>query len=292
MKYTFRQFQADFPNDDACLDRILLLRYGGNPTCPKCERETKYHRIEGRRQYACQWCGHHVAPCAGTIFEKSSTDLSLWFHAMYLMTATRNGVSGKELERQLGVTYKCAWRIGHQIRKLMAQRNAKNGPLFGTIEVDETYVGGKKGKHVGLHMKEKAIVMGMLQRGGKLKAKVVPNVKSKTLRPLIQENVHKWSTIHSDELRSYKKLADMGYNHYSVMHSMHQYVDGDCHVNSLEGFWSHLKRGISSTHVFCKPKYLDLYVGEFAYRYNNRKNPATMFYRMLCHLARPVPTDR
>ncbi len=131
MKYTFRQFQADFPDDDACLDRIMRLRYGAKPYCTKCEQEKTFTRIQGRRQYACS-CGHQLAPCAGTIYQKSRTPLTLWFHAMYLMTAARNGVSAKALERQLGVTYKCAWRIGHQIRERMGKRNdfaTPNQPL-------------------------------------------------------------------------------------------------------------------------------------------------------------------
>lgn len=146
MKFTFIQFKEQFPNDDACLDSIMQRRYGKSPICPGCGVvETKFHRITGRRGYACQHCGHHIYPCAGTIFEHSSTKLTLWFHAMYLMTSTRNGVSAKELQRQLGVTYKCAWRIGHQLRELMAARDKANNPTprEGHFEVDETYIGGK-----------------------------------------------------------------------------------------------------------------------------------------------------
>ena len=141
-KYTYYQFLKDYPDDDACLDTLQTLRYGSNPTCHECERETKYHRITGRRQYACQFCGAQVAPCAGTIFEKSSTSLHKWFFAMYLFTTSRHGVSGKELEAKLGVTYKCAWRMGHQIRKLMDELNISD--LFGDVEADETYVGGRR----------------------------------------------------------------------------------------------------------------------------------------------------
>ena len=285
MKYTFKQFQADFPDDNACLDRIMLLRYGGHPICPKCDKETKYHRITGRRQYACQFCGHHVAPCAGTVFEKSRTHLTLWFHAMYLMTATRNGVAAKELERQLGVTYKCAWRVGHQIRKLMAERNDKEPPLIGHIEVDETFVGGKR-KNVCGH-EGKTTVMGIVERGGKMKSQVIPNVKTNTLIPIIKKTVLAGSTISTDELNSYKVLPAHGYDHGYVKHAIRQYVKGIHHTNTVEGFWSHLKGGLKSTHIHVSPKYLDFYVQEFAFRHNHRKNPALMFYRMLSHVARP-----
>ena len=139
---TFNQFQQDYPNDEACLDKIMELRYGKEPICPACQRKAKYHRISKRRAYACQFCGEHVYPCVGTIFKKSTTPLSKWFFAMYLFTTTRHGVAAKELERQLGVTYKCAWRIAHQIRKLMGTMNI--GQIFGEVEADETYIGGKK----------------------------------------------------------------------------------------------------------------------------------------------------
>src|SRR5215208_4764433 len=135
-KFTFANFKAQYPSDDACLVAILERRYDKADACPKCGVVGKLTKITGRRAFACKE-GCHTYPCVGTIFEHSSTPLNLWFHAMYLMTATRNGVSGKEIQRQLGVTYKCAYRIGMQIRKLMAARDASQnpGPLFGHVEV-------------------------------------------------------------------------------------------------------------------------------------------------------------
>jgi uncharacterized paraquat-inducible protein A len=120
-EYTFKQFQEDFPDDAACLKRIMQIQYGGEVThCPVCDKRTQYHPMTQRRAYACQECGHHIYPCAGTIFHKSRTKLTIWFFAMYLMTSTRHGVAAKEIERQTGVTYKCAWRICHELRKLIA----------------------------------------------------------------------------------------------------------------------------------------------------------------------------
>ena len=145
--YTLLEFQAEYPDNDTCLEKIMQIRYGSNPICGNCDRETKYHRITGRRAYACQFCGAHVYPCVGTPFEKSSTDLYKWFYAMYLFTTTRHGVPAKELERQLGVTYKCAWRMAHEIRKLMATLDVSS--LLGEVEVDETYVGGSAGEQEG-----------------------------------------------------------------------------------------------------------------------------------------------
>jgi predicted RNA-binding Zn-ribbon protein involved in translation (DUF1610 family) len=178
--YTFKEFQAEYPTDAACLDRIMYEQYGGTQFfCPSCGAESKFSRIAKRRAYACQWCGHHIYPCVGTIFEKSRTPLTNWFFAMYLMTSTRHGVAAKELERQIGCTYKTAWRMAHELRKLMAAAD-HHGPMRGHVEVDETRVGGRetgsrsrKGKP-----SEKTVVFGMLQRDGIVRAGPVPDVRA------------------------------------------------------------------------------------------------------------------
>lgn len=288
-KYTLKQFQAEYPDDDACLQAIMQRRYGDNPTCPGCGLiGTKFHRITGRRAYACQWCGHHVYPCVGTPFEHSSTPLTLWFQAMYLFTATRNGVSAKELQRQLGVTYKCAWRIGHELRKLMAARDqATNpGPLTDHVEVDEAYIGGKD-KQTGRPGPEsnKTAVLGMVQRHGNIVTHTIENAKRSSLIPLIEKHVAKGSIISSDEWAVYKRLPKLGYKHGFVKHRFEEYVNGIHHTNTIEGFWSHLKRGIKSTHASVSRKHLPKYLGEFAFRFNNRHAPAEMFQRMLSQIA-------
>ena len=133
-KYAFKQFSSEYPDDAACLDKIMLMTCGGTQfECPHCHKQSKFHRIEKRRAYACQECGHHIYPCVGTVFEKSRTPLNKWFYAMYLFTSSRHGVPARELERQLGVTYKCAWRIAHELRKLMASadRSGQTGSSFG-----------------------------------------------------------------------------------------------------------------------------------------------------------------
>lgn len=291
MKYTFQQFKNEYPDDDACLDAIFIRKYGQTPTCPGCGvAESKFHRIAGRRAYACQWCGHHLYPCVGTPFEKSSTKLTLWFHAMYLMTATRNGVSAKELERQLGVTYKTAWRIGHELRKLMGCSES-DGPMSGHVEVDETYLGGKEpNKHgskklrAGRGMVGKQPVFGMLERGGDVRAQVVTDTRRKTLEPIIVENVEKGATISTDEYAAYKQLPKQGYEHGVVAHSAGQYAAGIHHTNGIENFWSHFKRGVMSTHIHISRQHAQKYVDEFAYRYNLRKNPAAMFDGLMTRL--------
>jgi transposase len=295
MKYTIKQFQNEYPTDDACLDAILLQRFGAEPTCPGCGSiGTKFHRVTGRKAYACQWCGHHVYPCAGTPFEKSSTPLTLWFHAMYLMTATRNGVSAKELERQLGVTYKTAWRIGHELRKLMNSESEASPPMTGHVEVDETYVGGReKNKHAHKRTKgtqgqgsakTKAIVVGILERDGSIKCTVVPDTNRSTLEPLIAANVVPGTTVTTDEHSGYHRLPSMGYAHGAVKHRTGEYVSGIHHINGTEGFWKHLKNGIISTHASVSVKYLQQYVNEFSFRYNNRHDPAGMFRKLISSL--------
>jgi transposase len=284
-QFTFAKYKAQYPDDDACLAAILERRHGKAEACPECGVLGKLTKIAGRRAYACKE-GCHIYPCAGTIFEHSSTPLSLWFHAMYLMTATRNGVSGKELQRQLGVTYKCAWRIGQQLRILMkARADAQNpGPLSGHVELDETYVGGHiKVKQFGKgeYLKNKTTVFGMVERGGTLRGKVVPNDKIETLHPLILENVAPGTTVSTDQHRSYRKLSKMGYIHGRVNHDVDEWVRGNVHTNTIEGFWSHLKRGIKSTHVSVSKQHLQKYVDEFAFRYNNRDKPAEMFNRLV-----------
>ncbi len=134
---TVRQFFAKFPDDRSCLAHLFNVRFGQGHSCPKCERAAKWYPLKSELAFSCQWCGHHVHPMVGTIFEKSRTPLQLWFYAMFLFTTTRNGVSAKELQRQLGVTYKTAWRIGHKVREHMTLVDG-DSILSGAVEVDET----------------------------------------------------------------------------------------------------------------------------------------------------------
>ena len=286
-KYTFKQFQAQYPTDDACLMAIFKRKHGETKHCPACGVESKLTKIEGRRAYACQE-GCHVYPCAGTIFEKSSTKLTLWFHAMYLMTSTRNGVSAKELQRQLGVTYKCAFRMGHQLRDLMTARQeaAAAEKLTGHVEVDETYVGGYQKRDKKNHVSNKTMVMGFMQRGGDYRAEVVPANTKARLVPRVLKNVAAGATVNTDSLRSYRTLGKLGYHHVAVNHEIKEWAKGIHNTNGIEGFWSHLKRGLSSTHCSVSPKYLQAYVNEFAFRFNGRSEPARMFGRLLNQISR------
>ena len=280
MAWTVQKFFKSFPDDDTCLDHLFKIRFGAKPACPKCGEIGKFHRLKKMPAYTCN-CGHHIHPMQGTPFALSRTPLQKWFYAMFMFTTTRHGVAAKELQRQLGVTYKTAWRMGHELRKYMAKTDGE-WPLGGTVEAHETYIGGKtKGGKRGRGAPNKTVVFGMLERNGDVMLKVVPNVRKNTLQPIIKENVESGSTVHTDELKSYTGLSKAGYEHETVNHGAGKYVDGDCHVNGIEGFWARLKLSIRGTHVHVSRKHLQKYVKEFEFRYNLRKTPELMFDRLL-----------
>ena len=290
MRYTFDKFKAEFPDDAACLDAIMDVQYGGTEfECPACHKGSKFHRISKRRAYSCQFCGHHIYPCVGTPFENSRTKLHHWFFAMYLLTSTRHGVAAKEIERQLGVTYKCAWRICHELRKLMATADFQ-GPLSGAVEIDETRVGGKtamKRKNAN-----KTVVMGMVERDGNLRAAPIPTVSKAALQDAILKNVRPGSVLMTDEWIGYEGIKEKGpFHHLRVNHSAGEYVRGPVHTNTIEGYWSRLKNSIRGTHVHVSQKHLWKYVSEFSFRFNNRKEPAAMFSRLLAACALPRLAD-
>ncbi len=278
---TVQDFFNKFSTDEACLEHLMMLRFDNPMYCPKCGAEGQFAKLKKLPAYACPTCGHHIHPMVGTPFERSSTPLQKWFYAMYLFTMSRHGVPAKELQRQLGVTYKTAWRMGHQIRKYMANVDG-DPPLGGHVEADETYVGGRrKGGKRGRGAPGKTVVFGMVERGGDVMTRVVPNVRKATLERHILENIKGGATVSTDELKSYAKIARLGYDHGTVNHSADQWVNGIHHTNSIEGFWSQIKRSIRGTHIHVSRKHLSKYLGEFEFRYNLRHAPETMFARLL-----------
>jgi len=291
-KYTFKTFQAEYPTDAACLDAIMDSRYGGRQfSCPGCGVEAKFHRMSKRRAYACQECGHHIYPCAGTIFEKSTTALTSWFFAMYLMTSTRHGVAAKELERQIGCTYKTAWRMAHELRKLMASADERR-PMSGHVEVDETFIGGKQSTHERKKRgTNKMVVFGMVERDGIVRAGPVDGTTVFELEPLVLTNVVRGSKVSTDDGYMYRDLKRAPYDHHAVNHSAGEYVRGDVHTNTIEGHWSQLKRSIKGTHVHVSAKHLWKYVSEFSYRRNMRTSHTAMFDRLIVALQWPRLKD-
>lgn len=273
---TFRQVKEQFSNEDQCLDHVMRTKFGARFECPKCRRQATYYRIRGRKAYECEHCANQVYPCVGTPFEKSRTPLTTWFHVMYMFCTTRNGVSAKEIQRVTGVTYKCAWRMGHEIRKYMAQVDGDaplGGPDGGIVEADETQIGGrdKKGKE------DKAHVIGVVERGGDIITRHIPDRRETTIIRHVVENVLDGSRVATDEAFQYRDLSKIGYTHGAVNHHRKEYVRGDIHTNTLEGFWAWLQRGIHGTHVWVSQKHLGKYLGEFEYRFNLRTQPSAMF---------------
>lgn len=294
-QYSLMEFMREFPDDATCLEWLWLNRYapnGVNAYCHKCDRERPFKRYgtsQQRQSWTCTACGNHIHPTAGTIFHKSSTSLHLWFYAMYLMTSTRCGISAKQLERELGVTYKTAWRMAKEIRQtLMAQTEGQLGMNEG-VELDETYIGGKarnmhKAKRArlgGRGTAGKIAVFGAVERKGKVVAVTVPNVDMVTLLPQVRKHVIPASTIYTDEMGAYDPLKRNGYRHQVINHSEHVYVSGDVHTNTIEGFWSLVKRGIGGVYHAVSSKHLQRYLNEYAWRYNHRNGGRIMFDELL-----------
>ena len=282
-RYTVFEFDQEFPDDAACLEYLVGTLYPDGIYCPKCERVTKHHREKKRPSYACQFCGHHEHPLKGTIFENSATSLKLWFYAIYLMASTRCGISAKQLERELGVTYKTAWRMFNKIRSLLTQDGS---PFEGTVEIDEAYFGGQakwrsaprsrargitgKGSKAG-----KTQVFGAVQRGddenhGKVHVTIARGNRAPDFMGHVLEKVLPASTVYTDEVTKSGTLERWGYDHKRVNHSAKVYVTGDVHTNSIEGFWALTKRGIGGVYHSVSEKYLQTYLDEYAFRYNNR----------------------
>jgi transposase-like protein len=206
---------------------------------------------------------------------------------MYLFTTTRHGVPAKELQRQLSVNYKTAWRMGHEIRKYLGLVDGDD-KLSGHIEADEVYIGGKmkraKGRK-GKVLANKVIVVGMVERGGKVMTKVVPDATTESLEQTLVANIEPGSRITTDEHKSYRYLALAGFKHGTVLHSREEYVRGDDHTNTIEGFWSLIQRAIKGTHVHVSRQHMAKYLSEFEFRWNLRKSPEAMFPVLLRRLA-------
>ncbi len=264
--FSVREFFERFPDDATCLEHVMEVRYGLRHPCDKCLNVSTFHRLADRPAYSCAHCGHHVYPCAGTIFQDTRTPLQSWFYAIYLFVVTRHGVSGKELQRTLGVTYKTAWRMGQQIRQLMDGAD-EMATLKGHIEIDETYVGGHRPGKRGRGAAGKTIVLGMKERGGPIAVEVIPNIQKNTLREAVLPKIEPGSTVSTDELMSYGLLSGDGFKHGTVKHGEKEYAYYDYrhgathHTNNVESFWRLFKKSVASTHIHTSAKYMDRYLG-------------------------------
>lgn len=281
-KFTVREFFDRFPDDAACLRHLMDVRHGLTHICAKCGVESEFYPLTNRPAYSCGKCGDHVYPCAGTIFQDTRTSLQTWFYCIYLFVVTRHGVSGKEIQRQVGCTYKTAWRIANRLRQHISSFEDFS-LLRGHIEIDEAYVGGvRKGKR-GRGAEGKTVVIGLKERGGRMVAKTAPDAKTKSLREIVTARVEPGSTISTDEYVAYALLERDGFNHKKVIHKYGEYARREyktgelISVNAVENFWRLFKASVRSTHVHVSPKYMNQYLGEFTFRANHREMKNAMF---------------
>jgi transposase-like protein len=245
--------------------------------------------VTGRAAYACQYCRGQVYPTAGTIFHKSSTSLQLSFWAIFLMSSTRCGLSAKQLEREIGVSYPTAHRMFKQIRSLLTQDDDQ---LFGEVEMDETYVGGKPRLSEIAHTedgrvkrgkgtKKKTTVFGAVERGGRIRVEVVPEGDKGGIARRVHEFVLPAATVFTDEWVGYNQPGRSFQGHHRVRHQAKVYVDGNAHTQTIEGFWSLVKRGIGGTYHNVSTQYLQSYLDEYAFRFNRRDGRDPIFWAIL-----------
>jgi transposase-like protein len=275
---TLQEAVVYFADPQRAFDYALSLRFpDGNITCPRCGN-AKHSFIKTRRIWFCYDCKKQFSLKVGTIFEDSPLGLDKWMTAFWLLANCKNGISSYELGRALGIHQNSAWFMLQRIRLVM-QDDFFGSKLGGEVEVDETFIGGKarnmhitkrKRRITGTGGKDKTAVMGILERGGKIRTTVVPNRKKQALQAEVRQHVEAGAALYSDALLSYEGLAT-DYAHKVVDHAV-QYVDGRVHTNGLENFWSLLKRGISGTYVSVEPFHLFRYLDEQTFRYNTRKN--------------------
>jgi len=270
------EFSDYFKDEQTCIDYFAKKRWGDSPYCPHCGCK-KIYCFSDKRRYKCSECRKQFTAKTGSLFEGTKLSLRKWFMAIYLITSHKKGISSYQLAKDLKVTQKTAWFILHRIRYGMSKGFGIR--LEGDVEVDETYVGGKnKNRHWNKKVKnsqgrsiiDKTPVFGMLQRGGNVITKVIPDVRGETLQNIIKQYIKKNSRILSDEYLGYRGLEKL-YEHRIVNHGAKQYVNGDIYTNTIEGFWSILKRGILGIYHQVSRKHLQKYTDEFSFRYNVKK---------------------
>lgn len=272
-----------FPDEQSCIDHLESLRWGGNVVSP-FDPSSKVYNCAGNK-YKCYNTGKYFNVKTNTLFEGSKIKLQKWFVAIWLVTSHKKGISSVQLGKDVGVTQKTAWFMLHRIRQCYGIENDGELGGGGGVEMDETYIGGKsKSKTVRQRVKlrkereagktiknDKATVFGMVERGGRAIARHVKDASANSIHPIVIKHIpHEGTFIYTDEFNMYKRLGER-YEHYQVRHGIHEYVRDHAHTNTIEGFWSILKRGIYGVYHFVSDKHLQRYLDEFTFRYNTRQ---------------------
>lgn len=267
-----------FPNDKTCRAYLEHLRWGDTPACPFCGSTNSYN-FPSEKRYRCKDCKKKYSATVGTIFENTKVPLQKWFIAIYLLSAHKKGISSLQLSRDIDVTQKTAWFILHRVREMLSVNDPQ---LFNSmVEVDETFVGGKRSnKHAnkkkhngasGWFRGEKTAVIGLVERNGKVISYPIPSATKNVVEKQIEKHVVKGSRVITDDSIIYHQVH-LNYNHTTINHTAKQYVVGDVHTNTIEGYFSLLKRGLIGIYHQVSPKHLHRYCTEFSYRYNTRKD--------------------
>jgi len=291
--FTYNEFLEMFPDNEACLAYLKEQFFSDGTECPSCGKASKFHRIRGRSAYSCQYCGYHAYPTAGTIFHKSTVSLQLWFFAIYLMSSTRCGISAKQLEREIGVTYKTAHRMFKQIRTLLSDE--EDPPLSGDVEVDESAYGGRPRAYetrnnLGRIRKTyRPTLLAMVERRGRVRVRLISDRGTRAIHTAVKAHVLPDSMLFTDEWNAYVTLAGRYQGHRRIKHRAKVYVDGDCHTQTVEGFFGLVKNGIRGVYHAVSIEYLQNYLDEYCFRYNQRNSRTPMFWAMMERIRKNPP---
>lgn len=260
-----------FGSEEKCRAYLEELRWPDGVECPRCEGRT-ISRLRRRQQFECDGCRYQFSVTAGTLFHDSHLPLWKWFLAIYIISESKKGVSSKQLQRMLGVSYKTAWYLSHRIRDAMG--DDEQPLLRGIVEIDETLVGGKRPGYGAGYKGNKSTVVGALERGGEIRLRVIPNRSREQLHGFIRATVSdEAEALHTDEFVSYRGIGDANTRHETVEHRSEEYVRGIVHTNSVESAWSLLKRSIIGSYHHISVKHLPAYLDEMEFRFNRRENP-------------------
>jgi transposase-like protein len=274
-----RHTEDRFTNEASARAYLESIRWPQGPVCPHCGGADRQSRLEANPAKGVRpgllFCGHcrsQYTVTVGTVFEDSKIPLHKWVYANHLICSSKKGISSKQLERVLGVTYKTAWFMSHRLRAGMkSEPTGQLGGNGGQVEVDETYIGYKRGRVRRGHGHKHAVVS-LVERKGTVRSFHVPNVTAKTLKPILMGHVSKTADVMTDDSRVYDGLGKTFARHASVKHSRNEYVRGDVYTNTIEGFFSILKRGLTGIYQCVSEQHLQRYVDEFDFRYNNRQS--------------------